>query len=70
MLSPLVGVVLFYNDNEELIKEIDQLEYDNLTKDEFMQMLQELEACKVILKEYYHNYNLVQETVLYEKSAT
>ena len=67
MLSPLVGVVSFYNDKEELIMEIDQLEYDDLTKHKFMQMVQEFEACKVILKEYYHNYDLGQETVLYQK---
>ena len=69
MLSPLVGVVSFYNDKEELITEIDQLEYDELTKQKLMQMIQELEVCKVILKEYYHNYDLGQETVLYEKNT-
>lgn len=68
MLTPLAGAIYFYNDNEELIKEIDQSEYDNLTKRKFMRMIKELEACKVILKEYYHNYDFGQETLLYEKS--
>ena len=63
----LAGTIYFYNDKEELIKEIDVEEYEDLSKDEFEQMVKDIGASRVILKAFYHNHHSGTVTVLYPK---
>ncbi len=63
----LAGTVYFYNDKEELIKEIDVEEYEDLSKDEFEQMIKNIGASRVILKAFYHNHHSGKETILYSR---
>ena len=66
MLAPLAGTVSFYSKNGKLIKEIDLDEYYELTQKEFLEMIQEIEAHKVILHACYHNHDIGEKTTLYE----
>ena len=68
MLAPLAGMVSFYSEDEEILKEIDLDEYDEMTKTEFLKMIQKLRAHKVILHACYHNYDVGEKTILYEKA--
>lgn len=43
----LAGTVYFYDDEEELIKEIDVEEYDRLSEDAFAQMLRDSRGKKI-----------------------
>lgn len=61
----LAGTVYFYNNAEELIKEIDVEEYEDLSEDKFHQMIRELSASRVTLTAYYHNHHKGTETLLY-----
>ena len=63
----LAGTIYFYDDKEELIKEIDLEEYDDLSEDEFKQMIEDAGASKVMLRAYYHNHHYGTDTVLYPK---
>ena len=63
----LAGTVYFYNEKEELIKEIDVEEYDDFSEDEFEQMIDDTGVSKVILRAYYHNHHSGTDTVLYPK---
>ncbi len=63
----LAGTIYFYNDKEELIKEIDVEEYDDLSEDEFKQMIDDTGASKVMLHAFYHNHHSGTYTVLYPK---
>lgn len=64
----LAGTIYFYDDKEEPIKEIGVEDYEGLTKDEFMQIIQELGASRVVLKAFYHNHHNGIESVLYDKN--
>ena len=64
----LAGTVYFYDDKKELVGEIDVEDYEDLTKDEFMQMIRELGASRVVLKAFYHNHHNGTESVLYDKN--
>ena len=64
----LAGTIYFYDEKESLIKEIDLEEYDELSKDEFLQMISDLGAFKVVLNAASHNHHYGTETVLYEKN--
>ena len=66
----LAGTVYFYDEKGLLIKEIDLEEYDNLSKDAFVQLISNLGAFKVILNAVYHNHHLGTETLLYEKTES
>ena len=61
----LAGTIYFYNDKEELMKEIDVEEYDDLSEEEFKQMIDDIGASKVTLRAYYHNNHHGTVTVLY-----
>ena len=63
----LAGTVYFYNDKNEIIKEIDVSEYDKMTQDEFNETIEKLNASKVVLNAVYHNHHLGTETILYPK---
>lgn len=63
----LAGTVYFYDKNEVLIKEIDIEEYEDLTEDEFMRLIDEVKAHKVLLGAYYHNHQASKTTLLYVK---
>ena len=62
----LAGNVLFYNDYNRVIKEIDIEEFDAINREEFFKLIIELDAYKVIKSGYYHGGQMEpKETVLY-----
>ncbi len=50
----LAGSIYFYK-NDELVKEIDMEDYDDLSEDKFMKLIEKLKADFVILRAYSHN---------------
>ncbi len=64
----LAGTVFFYDEHQVVIKEIDLDEYDELTPDKFLDILQKLEISIVVLESFSHNYQTKSnKTVLYKK---
>ena len=63
----LAGIVYFYNENDLLIKEIDIEEYEELSKEEFQILIDEIAAFTVTLDAYYHNHHSGKVSILYEK---
>jgi len=63
----LAQTVYFYNEKEEIIKELHDEEYEDLSKDEFKEMIIKLDASIVKMKSFYHNHHAGEETILYEK---
>ena len=64
----LAGTVYFYNENLEIIKEIDLEDYEDLNEEEFNKLIQQLNVTKVTLKAFSHNHHNGKETVLYSKN--
>ena len=64
----LAGTVYFYDESMEILKEMDLEEYEDLKEEEFHQLIQQLNAAKVILKAFSHNHHNGKETILYSKN--
>ena len=63
----LAGTVYFYDENNNVIKTMDLEDYEDLTKNEFIKIVQELKSYKVALKAYAHNHHLGKEKILYKR---
>jgi len=64
----LAGTVYFYDEAMEVLKEMDLEEYEMLDESEFYQLVQSLDAERVMLQAFSHNHHTGKETVLYSKN--
>ena len=64
----LAGTVYFYDDAMKVLKEMDLEEYESLNEDAFQELIEQLDAVKVILNAFSHNHHTGKETVLYSKN--
>jgi hypothetical protein len=64
----LAGELYFYNKNEEVIKKMDLLDYEEMSKEKFIEFLNEIDCFKATLHGYYHNHQQNPTIkVIYEK---
>ena len=66
----LAGTVYFYDETMKVLKEMDLEEYEELNKEEFQELIEQLDAVKVILNAFSHNHHTGEETILYSKYKT
>jgi hypothetical protein len=64
----LAGELYFYNTNEEVIEEMDVVDYEKMRKVEFLELIEKLDCFKVTLHSIYHNHQLKPHIqVIYEQ---
>ena len=64
----LAGELYFYNQNEEIIEKMNLLNYDEMTKDKFLQFLEMINCSKATLHGFYTNHKKEASIeVIYEK---
>ena len=63
----LAGTVYFYDEAMKVLKELDLEEYEELNEEAFQELIEQLDAVKVILNAFSHNHHIGKETVLYSK---
>ena len=64
----LAGTVYLYDDAMKVLKEIDLEEYEELNEEVFQELIEQLNAVKVTLNAFSHNYHRGKETVLYSRN--
>ncbi len=65
----LAGELYFYNKDEEVIDKMDMYDYDDMSKEQFSQYLEERDCFKVTLHGYYTNHQVNPTVqVIYEKN--
>ncbi len=64
----LAGTVYFYKNNK-VVKKMDMYDYEDLSKDEFMKSIEEIQADKVILNAFSNNHQTnASKEILYKRN--